>query len=326
MNMQEARVVKTAYAAIDDRIRSQKIYRLPEVSALKYVAWDGRTPTPIVSVGNTIISVLGGYPGPTDQWLKLQDQASLALEDARLRADVCGTSGVHRRGKFETLRCGVSHGGGQTRPGNLRNNPTNRKLAQELNELEPFKRFSGFATSLMATWAPKLYAYYVKHLSSLHDHYPALHRIFPSSIFAASTYNLGPRTVCFRHTDFANLAYGWCAVTALGSFNPKTSGHLVLWECGLVIEFPPGSTILLPSAIVSHCNLSIGASETRYSFTQYTAGGLFRWVENDFKTTVAYQASLSPAELRDLDHRNENRWSLGLSLLSQLEILSTSST
>jgi hypothetical protein len=167
----------------------------------------------------------------------------------------------------------------------------------------------------MATWAPKLYAYYVERLGALHAHHPGLHRIFTSSVFSASSYNLGPRTICFRHTDFANLPFGWCAVTALGFFNPKKGGHLVLWECGLVIEFPPGSTVLIPSAIVSHCNLAISKSETRYSFTQYTAGGLFRWVENDFRTAVDYRASLSASEIRDLDDRDSNRWSFGLSLL-----------
>jgi hypothetical protein len=176
----------------------------------------------------------------------------------------------------------------------------------------------------VATWAPELYAYYVKRLGALHVHYPELQRTFPTSIFSASTYNLGPQTMCFRHTDFANLSFGWCAVTALGTFDPKKGGHLVLWECGLAIEFPPGSTILLPSAIVSHSNISIGKSESRYSFTQYTAGGLFRWVENEFQTTVDYRASLSPLELRDLDKRNDNRWSFGLSLLPQLTIPSLS--
>lgn len=178
----------------------------------------------------------------------------------------------------------------------------------------------------MATWAPNLYAYYVDRLGALHAEYPRLRRNFTSSIFAASTYNLGPQTVCLPHTDFANLPFGWCAVTALGSYNPKTGGHLILWDCELVIEFPPGSTILLPSAIVSHSNVAIGKSETRYSFTQYMAGGLFRWVENGFQTTEKYRASLTPSELQDLDDHNKNRWSFGLSLLPQLISPTASST
>lgn len=183
----------------------------------------------------------------------------------------------------------------------------NREIVQDLNSLEPFKHLAGFATcmyafpiadaphlnsnlviAIMATWASELYTYYIERLGALYAQYPELHCIFPFSVFAASTYNLGPHTVCFCHTDFTNLAFGWCTVTALGSFNPKKGGHLVLWECKLVIEFPPRSTILLPSAIVSHSNLAIAKSESHYSFTQYTAGGLFHWVENNFQTTVDY--------------------------------------
>ncbi|OCH86581.1 hypothetical protein OBBRIDRAFT_806683 [Obba rivulosa] len=37
-----------------------------------------------------------------------------------------------------------------------------------------------------------------------------------------------------------NLSFGFCAITTLGNYNPKKDGHLVLWDLGLVIKFPPG--------------------------------------------------------------------------------------
>ncbi|KAJ7323312.1 hypothetical protein DFH08DRAFT_817883 [Mycena albidolilacea] len=111
--------------------------------------------------------------------------------------------------------------------------------------------------------------------------------------FSACTFNLGPRTCALGHRDFANLAFGLCAITALGDFDYKTGSHLVLWDCKLVIEFPPGCTILIPSAAIYRSNIPIGRKEHRYSFTQYTARGLFRWVEHDFKTGEEYFASLS---------------------------------
>jgi len=87
--------------------------------------------------------------------------------------------------------------------------------------------------------------------------------------------SVGPRTVCEPHVDFANLPFGYCAITALGQYDFTKGGHLVLWECKLIIEFPPGATILIPLAIVKHSNISIGEKERRYSFTRYAAGGLF---------------------------------------------------
>ena len=106
-----------------------------------------------------------------------------------------------------------------------------------------------------------------------------------------------------------------CAVTAFGDFNPENGGHLILWECGLVIEFPPGSTILLPSAIISHSNIKIAQNERRYSFTQYTAGGIFRWVENGFQKADVFRDALSPEELAKQEEIDAKRWAWGLSLL-----------
>jgi hypothetical protein len=143
---------------------------------------------------------------------------------------------------------------------------------------------------------------------------PSLERPFQRSVFAAVTYNLGPQTVCERHFDSANLAFGWCAVTALGRFDSEKGGHLILWELGLVVEFPAGSTIFLPSAVVSHSNVPIAQGETRYSFTQYAAGALFQWVESGFQMLKTQKKSLSTAQRMDLENKNKDRWNMGLGL------------
>jgi hypothetical protein len=105
------------------------------------------------------------------------------------------------------------------------------------------------------------------------------------------TFNFGPQTITFDHRDFANLAFGWCAITAIGKFDPKRGGHLILWDMKLVIEFPPGATILIPSAILRHSNVSLQPGEIRMSFTQYSAGGLFRWVDQGFRTAADFEAA-----------------------------------
>lgn len=97
--------------------------------------------------------------------------------------------------------------------------------------------------------------------------------------FASVTYNFGSQTVCRRHRDCKNFAPGWCAVTSIGNYNPRLGGHLVFWELGLIIEFPPGSTILFPSALITHFNTTIAPSETRKSIVRYSAGGIFLWAE-----------------------------------------------
>ena len=73
----------------------------------------------------------------------------------------------------------------------------------------------------LATWMPDLHKYYTDTLEALHNHNSSLKSIFPTSVFSATTYSLGSQTVCFKHTNFANLAFGMCAVMALGEFDPK---------------------------------------------------------------------------------------------------------
>lgn len=173
-------------------------------------------------------------------------------------------------------------------------------------------------TGVFRSWAPKLYEYYDDRLGKLFEDDEGLKKPF-NSVFPAVTYNLGPQTVCTPHLDFANLPFGYCAITALGQYDPTKGGHLVLWECKLVIEFPPGSTILIPSAIVTHSNVPIRAGEKRYSVTQYSAGALFRWVDNGFQTAVAYRASLTAEEKIELEETDSRRWELGLDLLPKLD-------
>ena len=155
-----------------------------------------------------------------------------------------------------------------------------------------------------------MHALYAENMSALKERHGNLEFPLPGSVFPSATYNLGPRTVTYPHLDFLNAAFGWCGITALGSFDYKWGGHLILWDLGLVIEFPPGATIFIPSAIMSHSNVSISNDERRYSVTQYAAGGLFRWVDNGFKSN----RSLSRKEVKQQKLHDFTRWEEALSL------------
>ena len=138
----------------------------------------------------------------------------------------------------------------------------------------------------LSSWAPELYSEYSTYVSKLESHYPELCRPFHSSVFPTLTINFGPQTVCDGHRDHGNLPFGLCAIMPFGSFDPDKGGHIVLWELKLIVRFPPGSTILIPSAVITHGNTPIQQGEERYSFTQYAPGALFRWVDNGFQTQV----------------------------------------
>ena len=143
---------------------------------------------------------------------------------------------------------------------------------------------------------------------------------FANSIWPAATFNLGPRTITYAHRDSANLAFGWCAVTAFGRFNPKLGGHLILWDMKLVIEFPPGATILIPSATLKHSNTALQPGDLRKSFTQYCAGGLIRWEEQGCQTAAAFRAADKRGK-DAFDQKSAERWEMGVSLFSTMEEL-----
>ncbi|KAH9917197.1 uncharacterized protein B0H18DRAFT_1123790 [Fomitopsis serialis] len=81
------------------------------------------------------------------------------------------------------------------------------------------------------------------------------------------------------------------------------------------------STALIPSATLRHSNTRIKANETRYSFTQYTAGGIFRWVDQGFQPSTAYYSSLDGDARSTFPQRAAARWLEGVSLYSTMEEL-----
>ena len=132
----------------------------------------------------------------------------------------------------------------------------------------------------MENYTPKLFEYYQGAMKTLQKSDRSLKPLFPGTAFAAATLNLGPQTATVPHIDQANLAWGLCSITALGQFDPDRGGHCVLWDLGLLIRFPPGSTILIPSSLLRHSNAAVQDGELRQSYVQWSAGPLFQWVHS----------------------------------------------
>ena len=137
---------------------------------------------------------------------------------------------------------------------------------------------------MYAFWHPKAYRYYKTHLDKLWVAHPELSRpLFPRSIMPTAAFNLGRRVTTKIHVDSMNCPFGWCIIMALGDFDSSQGGHLILWELGLVLEFPSGACICLPSAIIAHSNIPTREGDSRMSFTQYCSGEIFRYIENGFR-------------------------------------------
>ncbi|THV01126.1 hypothetical protein K435DRAFT_655993, partial [Dendrothele bispora CBS 962.96] len=109
-------------------------------------------------------------------------------------------------------------------------------------------------------------------------------RVFPQTPFAAATFSFDTQTATTEQLDYLNYLFGWCSVTVLSLYDYTKGGHLILWDIHTIIEFPPGTSILLPSAYSRHSNTSIYLGERRY---QYSAGGLFRYAKDGLKSRAS---------------------------------------
>lgn len=150
-----------------------------------------------------------------------------------------------------------------------------------------------------------MYLHYQEYMLRLRRAHPNLRWNWEPCVFAAATFNLGPQSIASVHTDDKNFAPGWCAILALGDYDYTKGGHIVLWELKIVVEFPPGTVVYIPSAILSHSNTTVAEGEKRMSFTLFTAGGLFRWVDCNFQTKKDFEARGGRHEKSGSDRWNE---------------------
>ncbi|KAH9855128.1 hypothetical protein C2E23DRAFT_724465 [Lenzites betulinus] len=224
-----------------------------------------------------VFAVLAGAPRDASGWAEVNADVQKLFDEVRRSHKFKDVS--HRRGEYPSVTAGISYGGGQTQPGNLSQTSPPHEAADKLLANSSIKRLAGFGDAAFKLYAPRLYGYYSSTLDALLKRDKSLEPNFKKVAFAAATFNLGPQVATYVHTDHQNLPAGWCAVTAIGNFDPTKGGHLLLWDLKLMVEFPPGALILIPSAILRHSNTAVGSDERCYSFTQYSAGGLFRWVE-----------------------------------------------
>ncbi|KAK7049196.1 hypothetical protein R3P38DRAFT_2504882 [Favolaschia claudopus] len=305
-------------------LRLRKVKELVGKSKYFYVAWDGRCPLLILDRHGRIIVVF--VPGPDDpEWPSVAAAAAEALRKAREAGIRNGAfpldPNAHRRGRFFTLKSGVSHGGGQKSPKNTDISAAEQPLVESLLEDKNVRRICGFQSSAFRTWAPKLFNDYVTDLQDLFENDPTLKLNFTNSLFPSVTFNLGPQSASFEHLDDKNRALGWCAITSSGNFDATKSGHLHLRELKLVVEFPSSTTSYIPSAVVHHGNTPLAHHETRYSITQYAAGGLFRYVQYKFRTAKKVLEAGGEDLKRTYDRGPGERHKAGLDLFSKADEL-----
>ncbi|KAI0713062.1 hypothetical protein C8T65DRAFT_574233 [Cerioporus squamosus] len=247
------------------------------------------TPLPLLDAEGRVFAVLAGSPRDEDSWNTTVRDAAKAMQDLEASYRWPANGKPNRRGPYPSATVGVSYGGGQKRPSNIAQG-RNADAVNNILKSPSIIRLTGFINSAFSLFAPELHKHYNNNLNNILKNDPTLRRPFDNLVFAAATFNLGGRVATKIHLDHLNHATGWCGVVALGDFDPKTGGHLVLWDLKIAVEFPSGAVIFIPSAILRHSNIAIAEHETRMSFTQFTARGLFRWEECGFRSQKDFEA------------------------------------
>ncbi|KAJ7805530.1 hypothetical protein B0H14DRAFT_2382758, partial [Mycena olivaceomarginata] len=191
----------------------------------------------------------------------------------------------HCWGRFPAETDGFAFGGGRQTVGNVKlRSAQNRTALEDLLQDKNIQRMATYPIPVFQTVCFQIFSDYHQTKQALLRQNSYLRPTFLRSPFAAVTVNLGPTSVSPLHTDGANKADGMCLIGALGSFDTDKGGHIICWDYDLIIRFPAGCSVLIPSAIVTHSNTPIQEGKECYSIIQYSAGVLFRWVANGFQT------------------------------------------
>ncbi|KAF7335859.1 hypothetical protein MSAN_02332400 [Mycena sanguinolenta] len=174
-------------------------------------------------------------------------------------------------------------------------------IAAELRNDPDMKRIASFVSSAYAYWFPELYSTATARITKLLKELQSQVRTFPMSAFTCVAFNFGPQVSTTLHRDWTDMA----------------GGHVCSGSARLLVEFPPGSLILFPSALISHANIPVRPGETRSSIVQYTPGAVCRFVENDFRTEKQIQ-ELNPAEYDSVLAAKSTRWATAVQRLPTL--------
>ncbi|KAJ7894414.1 hypothetical protein B0H14DRAFT_2559198 [Mycena olivaceomarginata] len=300
-----------AYAAkVEDKAEKyggKKRHSLAELIGLGFqlVHWNGIAARPLIDNAGCIFAVLTGQPVDS-KWRAAVSRAYDTIKMEGLNTQFPAAMRRHQHGLFAAINVGLAYGKGQKIPTWL-DNTEYTSVVDRLLRNSDIARLANFASFAFSLWAPRLHRYYVNNNARVRNRLPDLRRPFPN-------------VWTFKHQDVCNLPFGWCAIQSLGTFDATQGRHLVLWDLKLIVEFPPGALILLPSATLTHSNTPVEDGDKRISFTQFTSGGLFRWMDNGRRTDKQLRRE-DPAEYSRLLAKRELRWEEGLSYFSTVDEL-----
>ncbi|KAJ3865614.1 MAG: hypothetical protein NXY57DRAFT_907508, partial [Lentinula lateritia] len=266
---------------------------------------------------NRLVLVAAGGPNDPTYW---DDAAKMSELMLKMGAETKWEPAEKhcRRGDFPSVAYGWSYGKGQPMPQQL--GGKHQEMMADFISQPCVQRIASYQSAAFSLWFPKAYGEFYQRNIQLKEKIPNFHGNIKGSVYSCCTANCGPNTWTHIHRDTMNSPGPCCAVTSGGPYDPEKGGQLIVWDLKLIFDFPPGSTILLPSALFRHSNIPVQKGDKRVSFTQYTAGGIHRWLEYGGRTEERFELEDPEGYCRMLKERPE-RWRKVLDQFSTIEEL-----
>ncbi|KAJ7035418.1 hypothetical protein C8F04DRAFT_1182327 [Mycena alexandri] len=269
------------------------VYTAPELDYHGFesvLEWEG--PTPLADRKNRLVGVLVDGPPQKADWNRVLASATAAIDKAKSHIDydclgLRGNTPSSLRTGIEYFGCGPN----SARAQNVRYESLHNLVElAALRSTEAFQHISTWQNTIHYQFAPRLHCHIQTTKDKLLHQNPFLRDNFVGGAFPASEIFLGNPESPPRLDDL-DMPWGWRALTSLGTYDPRWSAKLILWDEKKVIKFPPGATFLFPAAFIRYSFTPVHAGETHYAFSQYAQAGLFRYVENGFMSEANFEAT-----------------------------------
>ncbi|KAJ7790273.1 hypothetical protein B0H13DRAFT_1676228, partial [Mycena leptocephala] len=82
----------------------------------------------------------------------------------------------------------------------------------------------------------------------------------------------------------------------LGQYSWLHGGHIILWNLGLVVCFPPGASIIIPTGVIQYSFVKVRPGEHCYSVLQWAGSGIARWFENGRRSDIDFALKATKEE------------------------------
>ncbi|KAJ7017743.1 hypothetical protein C8F04DRAFT_1278925 [Mycena alexandri] len=292
--------------ALADLSPIPKILTTEHLRALNFstIKWD--EPRPFTDVANRIGAFFVGPPAERTTWERTIIQASSEMYDAR----ACIAAHGHR-----VLRSGVSYSAGFGRPCNIPTTEDSQLTLAHLRHSKAIQDITSYQNAMLQTIAPRLWNLGRETVDTILAHdtglrlpfrLPGRHAHQPTA-FAEVEYRFHIEDSMPRARERATGgASGWDVITSLGNYD-ATEGLLILWENNSVLAFPPGSTILLPTGLLTYSFTAVSEPASHMLIVQSLNPDLEYFVANGCQAEppVSLPRSMSGSRRAEILERAE---------------------